>query len=139
MTPLKQCEECEDAVATLSCEACGMVYCQACSTAQHSKGKRRAHTIKSASDSSSESAASREASLQEFPVSYVDYDTLTIGEFLGKGAFGAVKRAVMEGLDVAVKLIQEITPESTADFQQEIDLNSRLQPHPNTVKMLKAT
>jgi hypothetical protein len=35
--PSKTCEECEETPATLACTECEMVYCEPCSTKQHSK------------------------------------------------------------------------------------------------------
>ena len=69
-------------------------------------------------------------------VSQVEAQNIELGAVLGKGAFGKVHQALHQGADVAVKLISEVTPESEAEFQKEIQLNELLPKHDHVVQML---
>ena len=66
----------------------------------------------------------------------VDTNDIQLGEVLGKGQFGEVRRGVHLGQDVAVKMLRQVTAESEAEFQKEIGLNGLLPKHGHVVQML---
>jgi len=67
------------------------------------------------------------------------FDDLHFQGDLGRGAFGMVRRAIYRGAEVAVKTVQSETDDAIRDFAKEVDFNSKLPPHPNSVKVLGYT
>lgn len=69
----------------------------------------------------------------------IDFDSLTIGQTLGQGAFGEVKEAIFQGQDVAVKFCSSTNESDLEEFKKEIYINSLLPRHTNVVTMLGVT
>ena len=61
---------------------------------------------------------------------------VTIGALLGKGSFGNVYRAVLQGKQIAVKILEE-TPLAPSDKLQEANIGERMS-HPNLVNTLSS-
>ena len=78
----------------------------------------------------------RRPKIGKYGVQVINFDDLTMGKFLGKGAFGNVNMAIHQGTDVAIKLLEKENEESLEDLDKEIYINTLLPPHPNVVKML---
>lgn len=77
--------------------------------------------------------------LVPYPEWAIDFSELRIGVRVGIGSFGEVFRGIWRGTEVAIKVLleQDLTPENTNDFCNEISLLSRLR-HPNVILFLGA-
>ncbi len=51
---------------------------------------------------------------------------IAAGRVVGVGGFGDVTRGVLRGADVAIKVIQQLTPETIRTFQRELDVQGNL-------------
>ncbi|AGO82793.1 Serine/threonine protein kinase [Pandoravirus dulcis] len=69
----------------------------------------------------------------------ISYDELEVGESLGSGGYGEVRRAVWKGTDVAVKSMSadKITREMERNFCEEVRVMTSLR-HPNVVLFMAA-
>jgi serine/threonine protein kinase len=74
-------------------------------------------------------------------VFHIHYNELQMGDLLGKGFFGEVRKAVWKGTDVAVKVIYRDTFGSHKElnlFYKELNIISKLR-HPNALMFLGAS
>ena len=74
----------------------------------------------------------------------VSKSRLTMGKFLGKGAFGQVIAGTFDGRPVAIKTIQQQPdPQKQAaainEFREEANLLAKIPPHPNVVQFIGIT
>nr|UDO47407.1 ser/thr kinase [Pandoravirus massiliensis] len=69
----------------------------------------------------------------------IAYDELELGEVVGSGGFGEVRRAMWKGTDVAVKVMTgvKITREMERNFCEEVRVMTALR-HPNVVLFMAA-
>ncbi|AVK75014.1 serine-threonine kinase [Pandoravirus quercus] len=69
----------------------------------------------------------------------ISYDELEMGESLGSGGYGEVRRAVWKGTDVAVKSMSadKVTREMERNFCEEVRVMTSLR-HPNVVLFMAA-
>ncbi|AGO85889.2 Serine/threonine protein kinase [Pandoravirus salinus] len=69
----------------------------------------------------------------------ISYDELEVGESLGSGGYGEVRRAVWKGTDVAVKSMSadRVTREMERNFCEEVRVMTSLR-HPNVVLFMAA-
>ncbi|WBR14733.1 Ser/thr kinase [Pandoravirus kuranda] len=69
----------------------------------------------------------------------IAYDELELGEVVGSGGFGEVRRAMWKGTDVAVKVMSgvKITREMERNFCEEVRVMTALR-HPNVVLFMAA-
>nr|UMO80026.1 Serine/threonine protein kinase [Pandoravirus aubagnensis] len=69
----------------------------------------------------------------------ISYDELELGEVVGSGGFGEVRRAMWKGTDVAVKVMSgvKITREMERNFCEEVRVMTALR-HPNVVLFMAA-
>jgi hypothetical protein len=65
----------------------------------------------------------------------IEYDDVKLGDFLGKGSFGAVFRCEFLGEKVAAKVFAASRPTQVNIVQKEAKLQARLQ-HPNVVQFI---
>jgi type III secretory pathway component EscV len=70
----------------------------------------------------------------------INYDELDMGEQLGVGGFGEVRKAMWKGTEVAVKTIVSVhvTKEMERNFQEEVRVMTALR-HPNVVLFMAAS
>lgn len=69
----------------------------------------------------------------------ISYDELELGEVVGSGGFGEVRRAMWKGTDVAVKVMSgvKVTREMERNFCEEVRVMTALR-HPNVVLFMAA-
>jgi len=69
----------------------------------------------------------------------IDYRQLQIGELIGSGTYGDVRRGSWNGLEVAIKVLrdQELSDDMVEQFKSEVHVMSKLR-HPNCVLLLGA-
>jgi serine/threonine protein kinase len=86
----------------------------------------------------SERAAETVASTRAPETWQIDAAELELGQVLGEGAFGVVRRGEWRGRSCAVKQIKKTAigdAKAVADFEAEIGRMSSLQPHENVVQL----
>eukprot|EP01130_Rhizamoeba_saxonica_P005192 TRINITY_DN2079_c0_g1_i1.p1 TRINITY_DN2079_c0_g1~~TRINITY_DN2079_c0_g1_i1.p1 ORF type:complete len:629 (-),score=115.50 TRINITY_DN2079_c0_g1_i1:72-1925(-) len=66
---------------------------------------------------------------------YISYEELIMGNIIGKGYFGQVRKAKWNGIDVAVKNLYRDSEAEKVKFDKEIQLLSSLR-HPNIVSLI---
>ena len=71
------------------------------------------------------------------PAWYIPYEELSLGQKIGRGAFGDVLLAEWHGTSVAVKRLQNVHPSAHSDFRREVGLLHKLR-HPNVILFMGA-
>ncbi|KAL6064786.1 receptor protein-tyrosine kinase [Balamuthia mandrillaris] len=63
----------------------------------------------------------------------LDYNELQVGKKIGEGSFGKVHQGSWQCVPVAIKIIENISPDVKQQFQHEVETLQNLRPHPNVV------